>query len=140
MKVFIGYFLNILMKFDKSSFLIKFKGRIDKKHFIKTFEMAMLILVIVTIIPIFAVILDTFNEGTPLILNLFIGLTMFIGFFYILYFFPLFFSLMIRRLHDIGKSGWYFLLVFIPLVNFFIILCLFINSGDKGSNKYGKPN
>jgi uncharacterized membrane protein YhaH (DUF805 family) len=30
----------------------------------------------------------------------------------------------IRRLHDMDKSGWYLLLAFIPLVNFFVLLWL----------------
>lgn len=36
----------------------------------------------------------------------------------------------IRRMHDIGKSGWYIL---IPLYN----LILLATEGDKGANEYG---
>lgn len=43
------------------------------------------------------------------------------------------------RLHDMGLSGWWQLLLFIPLVNFLFVLFLFIFPGDEGSNQYGKP-
>lgn len=39
---------------------------------------------------------------------------------------------MIRRLHDIGKCGWWCLC---PIVPFF----LYLKQSDKGSNKYGNP-
>lgn len=41
-----------------------------------------------------------------------------------------------RRLNDINFSGWYSLLLLIPIVNFAGILLYFID-GTKGSNKYG---
>ncbi len=46
----------------------------------------------------------------------------------------------VRRLHDIGKSGWMFLLSFIPFVNFVVIFWLF-SEGQAGSNEFGaNPN
>ena len=43
----------------------------------------------------------------------------------------------IRRLHDIGKSGWWFLLAFIPLVGGIWLLVLMCKDSDPGDNKYG---
>ncbi|RUT69696.1 DUF805 domain-containing protein [Flavobacterium cupreum] len=46
-------------------------------------------------------------------------------------------AVMIRRLHDVGKSGWFIFILFIPLVGiiwFFITLC---TEGDDGTNEYG---
>ena len=44
----------------------------------------------------------------------------------------------IRRLHDRGMSGWWWLLLkLIPLGNFFVCG---IWRGDKEVNKYGEPN
>lgn len=48
-------------------------------------------------------------------------------------------SLSIRRLHDIGKSGWYNLVAFIPLIGAIWLLILTCTEGDSGSNQYG-PN
>lgn len=43
----------------------------------------------------------------------------------------------VRRLHDTGRSGWYLLLLLIPLVGFFVVLAFFVSKGDKRANKYG---
>jgi uncharacterized membrane protein YhaH (DUF805 family) len=45
-------------------------------------------------------------------------------------------SVTIRRLHDVDKSGWFFLLAFVPLVNFYI-LYLTIIKGTDGPNRFG---
>ncbi|MCH5346439.1 MAG: DUF805 domain-containing protein [Muribaculaceae bacterium] len=45
----------------------------------------------------------------------------------------------VRRLHDIGKSGWYYLLVLIPLVGAIILLVFFCTDSQPGSNQWG-PN
>ena len=42
----------------------------------------------------------------------------------------------IRRLHDIGKSGWWFLLAPIPIINL-IFLYFFCCDSTPGANKYG---
>jgi len=39
-------------------------------------------------------------------------------------------SVLIRRLHDTGRSGWWFFIALIPLVGF-IILLVFLLSGSK---------
>ena len=47
-----------------------------------------------------------------------------------------------RRLHDIGKSGWWQILAYIPYVGilFSIILIVFwCQEGEKKKNIYGKP-
>ena len=43
----------------------------------------------------------------------------------------------VRRLHDIGKSGWYFLLALIPCVGGIILLVFDLMPGDPGENEYG---
>ena len=45
----------------------------------------------------------------------------------------------IRRLHDIGKSGWWYLLAFIPLVGAIILIIWFCKDSEPGANAYG-PN
>ena len=44
----------------------------------------------------------------------------------------------IRRLHDIGKSGWWYLLILLPLVNL-VLIYFFILDSQPGENQYG-PN
>ena len=43
----------------------------------------------------------------------------------------------VRRLHDIGKSGWSFLIGFIPIFGPIILLIWFCKEGNKGDNEYG---
>lgn len=43
----------------------------------------------------------------------------------------------VRRLHDMGKSGWWALLSFVPVVNFFLVLVLMLAPGTPGPNRYG---
>ena len=41
-----------------------------------------------------------------------------------------------RRLHDVGKSGWW-QLISLTIIGVFYLLYLLVKSGDKGDNKYG---
>ena len=45
-------------------------------------------------------------------------------------------SVSIRRLHDTGRSGWLFLLSFIPLVNIAYLVLMILDS-QQGDNRYG---
>ena len=46
-------------------------------------------------------------------------------------------SLVVRRLHDVGKSGWFYLIILIPFIGFIWILILFCTEGQKEENKWG---
>ncbi len=45
--------------------------------------------------------------------------------------------MIIGRLHDINRTGWWILSMFIPLLNLIILLFLCILPGTKGENIYG---
>ena len=45
----------------------------------------------------------------------------------------------VRRMHDIGKSGWMLLVGFIPLVGSIWMIILLITDSDPQNNQYG-PN
>ena len=42
-----------------------------------------------------------------------------------------------RRLHDIGRSGWWLLLALIPLIGFIILLVWFCTRSEEGPNEHG---
>lgn len=44
----------------------------------------------------------------------------------------------IRRLHDIGKSGWYYLLYFVPLIGGILLFIWSCTEGEEGPNKWGE--
>lgn len=48
-------------------------------------------------------------------------------------------SLVVRRLHDVGLSGWFVLIIFAPVFNILLTLFLLIKQGDKTANLYGSP-
>ena len=43
-----------------------------------------------------------------------------------------------RRLHDVGKSGLTFLLIFIPFICIFVLLSNLVKKGDASINAYGE--
>ncbi|MCB1388821.1 MAG: DUF805 domain-containing protein [Rhodobacteraceae bacterium] len=45
----------------------------------------------------------------------------------------------VRRLHDIGRSGWWVLIAIIPLVGAILLLVWFARESDPGDNEFG-PN
>jgi uncharacterized membrane protein YhaH (DUF805 family) len=45
----------------------------------------------------------------------------------------------IRRLHDTGRSGWWMLIGFVPLIGGIVLLVFFVFDSTPGSNEYG-PN
>ncbi len=48
-------------------------------------------------------------------------------------------SVLVRRLHDVGKSGWFFLIALIPLVGPIWLLVVLFTDSQNGENQYG-PN
>jgi len=44
----------------------------------------------------------------------------------------------VRRLHDINKSGWNYLLILIPLIGVIILLVWFFTDGNRFTNNYGE--
>lgn len=45
----------------------------------------------------------------------------------------------IRRLHDTDRSGWWLLLIFIPIIGGIVLLVFMILDGTPGTNRFG-PN
>jgi len=48
-------------------------------------------------------------------------------------------AVLVRRLHDTGRSGWWFFIQLVPLVGFFILLYFLVSDSQPGTNAYG-PN
>lgn len=46
-------------------------------------------------------------------------------------------AITVRRLHDAGKSGWYFFITVIPLVGAILLIVALCTDGIPGQNKYG---
>jgi uncharacterized membrane protein YhaH (DUF805 family) len=46
-------------------------------------------------------------------------------------------SVMVRRLHDTGRSGWWFWITLIPLIGGLVLIVWLATPGDAGANDYG---
>lgn len=46
-------------------------------------------------------------------------------------------AVIVRRLHDVNKSGWFFFIILIPIVGAIWLLVLMCTEGDRGVNQYG---
>ncbi len=46
-------------------------------------------------------------------------------------------AVVVRRLHDIGKSGAWFFISFVPFIGGIWLLILMCTEGEKGENQYG---
>jgi uncharacterized membrane protein YhaH (DUF805 family) len=89
------------------------------------------------IFAILAMVLDnvlgtTFNRG---------GFEMPYGYIYLLYVLATFIpalAVTVRRLHDVGKSGWMYLIILIPIIGGIWVLVLFFRDSNTESNKWGE--
>lgn len=45
----------------------------------------------------------------------------------------------IRRLHDTNRSGWWIVVVLVPIVGWIWLIVLLASAGDIGPNRYGPP-
>jgi len=45
----------------------------------------------------------------------------------------------VRRLHDTGRSGWWWLIDLVPFVGPVILIVFWVMDSEPGANKYG-PN
>lgn len=43
----------------------------------------------------------------------------------------------VRRLHDRGRTGWWMLVIFVPLLGGLFLLAQFVSRGDAEANRYG---
>lgn len=47
------------------------------------------------------------------------------------------FALTVRRLHDINRSGWWLLLILVPLFGWIALLVFYCTEGTRGPNRFG---
>ncbi|HXC55683.1 MAG TPA: DUF805 domain-containing protein [Rhizomicrobium sp.] len=46
-------------------------------------------------------------------------------------------GVMVRRLHDTNRSGWWYFIILVPLVGIVLLIIWFAAEGTKGPNTYG---
>ena len=89
---------------------------------------------VIAVVYLYTAIVTLFvNDAPALPLIPLVGLVMFT-------YFVLVESVAVRRLHDFNAGGYLALLLFIPYINFILLLLLILIKGSQGDNKYGPPN
>lgn len=107
-----------------------FKGRARRSEY-WYYRLASTIIFLLFVI--LAVVIYVATDNGPLALGLGYGLLMLYGLGTMI---PSL-AVSVRRMHDIGKSGWTIFVAMIPLVGPIWILVLFFTEGDRGENYYG---
>ena len=104
-----------------------FAGRARRKEF-------WLFVLFNTLIAVALAVIDmltgTFDED--------VGLGLFSGLYAVAMIVPSI-AVAVRRLHDTDRSGWWYLLVFLPVIGGLVILVFMCLDGTLGSNRFG-PN
>ena len=88
---------------------------------------------------IFAIVAMVLDNVLGLTFNLY-GQSLGYGWLYLIYCLAVFIpglAVTVRRLHDIGKSGWNYFIGLIPLVGAIILLVWFCKDSQAGENKWG---
>ena len=80
------------------------------------------------------------NFGIALLLELILGFTFlyFLTYVYSLAIFIPSLAVCVRRLHDIGRSGWWYLIGLVPVVGWIILIIWFCTDSQPGANKWGE--
>ena len=107
--------------------LLKISGRSRRSEFWNFFLFNSILLIIG--IPIIVLYCKKMNKITTIIFVLYDILFTFSSIALI--------TVRIRRLHDIGKSGWHLLLELVPIWGGSIVLKYLLQDSDKRKNKYG---
>lgn len=112
--------------------LYSIKGRHNRRQFITFYFFPLLVAIPVSLIA--SIIYFLFDPGPILLraINLLVLLLLILAF-------PVQIASIIKRFHDLNKSGTYITYLFIPLVNFYFVFCLFIEKGTEGENDFGVP-
>ncbi len=43
----------------------------------------------------------------------------------------------VRRLHDLDRTGWWYLLVLLPVIGWLVLIFFYIQPGTTGENRFG---
>lgn len=46
-------------------------------------------------------------------------------------------SVMVRRLHDTDRSGWWYWIILVPLIGFILLIVWWASKGTNGDNRFG---
>lgn len=119
--------------FAVNSFLRKyvtFAGRASRAEYWYAYLFCSILWLLATLLDFSLVVqILTVDEtaNAPTILSSLVGLILF---------FPSL-AAAVRRLHDINRSGWWLLIIFVPLIGVIALIAFFCQRGTAGANRFG---
>ena len=108
-----------------------FKGRTTRKEF---WMFALFNIIVAIALGVIVSIISIMANMTAVDSDCFIGT---VSNLYVLFMLLPTVSILVRRLHDIGRSGWYCLLAFIPLVGIICMIIIGLIDTEPFPNEYG---
>ena len=130
-----GLVMNNLVAATKKALTnyVNFSGRAGRPEFWWWVLAALIVTIIVRIVDglLFAPLMgfDGFNENAWRPLSMLLGLALIL---------PAI-AVGVRRMHDIGKSGWWLLLGLVPIIGALVVIYFYAQKGDPDSNRFGAP-
>ena len=107
-----------------------FRGRARRKEYWMFTLVNTIIIFVLALIMVFGTFSDGGRGGASTI-----GMILYYG--YALAVFIPSLAVCVRRLHDVGKSGWYYFIGLIPLIGVIMLLIWFCTDGQAGENEWG---
>ncbi len=120
--------------------LFSFQGRISRRIFVTRCMFAYVCTGALIVLALFAVVqgVEVSRGGAGLGLWVTVAAALLAGaLFALLIWINL--AMTVKRLHDRGRSGWFTLLLVVPLVNFWVSLEIFFLGGTTEANQFGPP-
>ncbi len=110
--------------------IFSFSGRIGRLRYL-AYNFSLYFISMLLMMPLMGGAATMTEPGNPPLTMIVIGV--------IFYALSIIFSVMFakRRFNDINRSGWYILLLLIPIVNIAVAVALIFFSGSKETNKFG---
>ncbi len=104
----------------------EFKGRSRRKEYWMFFLFGIIVGVVTSILDIMLGSVESFGDNGPIngISSLFLLVPSI--------------AVAVRRLHDIDRSGWWFLLILIPVLGWIALLVFYVTEGTRGENRFGE--
>ena len=107
---------------------VNFNGRASRSEYWWFFLFTMILQFIALPIDIVVLGYDMMDPGAIQIVGTIAGLALFLPSLCVL----------VRRLHDLGKSGWWFLIALIPFLGIIVLLVFMVTEGEQLPNQYGE--
>ena len=107
---------------------VNFNGRASRSEYWWFFLFTMILQFIALPIDIVVLGYDIMDPGAIQIVGTIAGLALFLPSLCVL----------VRRLHDLGKSGWWFLIALIPFLGIIVLLVFMVTEGEQLPNQYGE--